>query len=243
MRSPGRPSPPTGDMALCGVYYAIVTQNKDEKKMGRVKVRFPWLPGGDRDQSAWAHICVPMEGNKFGTFILPEVNDTVLVVFMAGDINHPVVIGGMWNSVDTPPEVNENGKNDFRFLKSRSGHRLLLDDSPKPKAVLTDRTNENFGGVGQFAEGGDGPNKMELKTPSPINGSPEKGVAFASMKGTVNIWCPKGTLKVDGQYIEITASDKAEIKAGGNLNLEGGTSAKVAATGVGNFEGSTTNIG
>lgn len=243
MRSFGVPAPATGDMAMGGIYYAIVTQNKDERKLGRVKVRFPWMPGGDKDQSAWAHIAVPMCGDKFGTFTLPEVNDTVAVVFLAGDINHPVVIGGVWSTVDTPPEVNENGKNDFRFVKSRSGHRVLLDDSSKTKVVFTDRTNTNYIGAGNFAEGGDSPNKMELKAPSPINGSPKEGVAISSMEGTVNVWCPAGTLTIKAQHVEITASDKAAVKAGGDMTLESGMAATVSSTGAGKYEGSNTNIG
>ena len=230
MRSTGRPSPAHGEFGLCGVYYAIVTQNKDtEKKLGRVKVRFPWLPGGDQDQSAWAQVAAPMSGKKFGTFTLPEVNDTVAVVFLNGDMDHPVIIGGVWSSVDKPPEVNENGKNDFRFIKSRSGHRVLLDDSTKPKTVLTDRTNGNFVGAGDFPEGGDSPNKMELKAPPGINGSPTKGVAVASMEGTLNVWCPKGTLTINAKDVEITASSAVNIKAGSNLTLEGGATAKVGA--------------
>ncbi len=228
---------------MAGVYYAIVTQNKDEKKLGRVKVRFPWMPGGDKDQSAWAHIAVPMCGKEFGTFTLPEVEDTVAVVFIAGDINHPVIIGGVWNSVDKPPDVNENGNNDFRFIKSRAGHRALLDDSAKKKVVLTDYTNGNFIGAGDFPEGGDGPNKFELKTPSAINGSPTKWVAAATMEGTFNIWCPNGTLKIDAQHVEFTASEKAEVKAGGDMTLEGGMQGIVSSTGAGKYEGSKTNIG
>ena len=243
MHSFGTPSPQTGDMALCGVYYAIVTQNKDEQKLGRIKVRFPWLPGGDQDQSAWAQLLVPMAGAEFGTFTLPEVEDTVAVVFLSGDINYPVVIGGIWSSVDKPPEANENGKNDFRFIKSRSGHRLLLDDSDKTKIALTDRTNTNFAGTGTFAEGGDSPNKMELAVPKPINGSPTKGVAVASMEGTVNLWCPNGTLKIEAKDVEITASDKANIQAGGEVKLEGGMNAKVCSAGAGKYEGSQVKIG
>ena len=230
-------------MTLSGVYYAIVTQNKDDQKLARVKVRFPWLPGGDKDQSHWAHIAVPMTGNKFGTFTLPEVEDTVLVVFMAGDVNHPVVIGGMWNKVDKPPEVNENGKNDFRFIKSRSAHRFLFDDSDKTKVVMTDRTNTNYMGVGMYAEGGDGPNKMKLEAPQAINGSPEKGVAVCSLEGTLNIWCPKGTLKIEAKHVEITASDKADVKAGGALKLEGGSNAKCISTQASKYEGSKIKVG
>lgn len=244
MHSFGRPAPPTGNMALCGVHYAVVTKNQDdEMNLARVQVRFPWLPGSDQDHSAWAQVAVPMEGAEFGTYTLPEVDDVVAVMFLAGDINHPVIIGGVWSSVDVPPEVNENGKNDFRFIKSRSGHRLLLDDSDQTKVVLTDHSNTNYAGVGSYAEGGDSPNKMKLETPSAINGSPEKGVAFASMQGTVNIWCPNGTLTVKGKDVEITASQKANIKAGGELKLEGGTMAEATSTAPGKYEGSTIKVG
>ncbi len=241
--SAGGPRRSTSDMSLCGVYYAIVTQNKDEEsQVARVKVRFPWLPGGDTDQSHWAPVAVPMVGDQFGTFTLPEIDDTVLVAFIGGDVRQPVVIGGMWNKTDTPPETNENGKNDFRFIKSRSGHRLLFDDSSNTKIVLTDKTNGNYVGVGTFAEGGDSPNKFEIATPTAINGSPSAGVGVASLEGTINLWCPKGKLNIQATHAEFTASDKADIKAGGDLNLEGGMSGTVAASGAAKFEGSKAKV-
>ncbi|WP_428268828.1 phage baseplate assembly protein V [Haliangium sp.] len=244
MHSPGRPSSPTGDMVLGGIYYAVVTQIKDDElKLGRIKVKFPWLPGSDQDESAWAQLMVPMAGAEFGTYTLPEVDDVVAVMFLSGEINYPIIVGGVWSSVDVPPEVNENGKNDFRFIKSRSGHRMLLDDSAETKVVLTDNDNTNYAGVGSYAEGGDSPNKMKLEAPSAINGNPEKGVAIASMQGTVNIWCPNGTLDIKAKDVEITASQKGNIKAGGELKLEGGANAEATSTGPGKYEGSTIKVG
>jgi phage baseplate assembly protein gpV len=244
MKTLGRPSSPTGDFGLCGIYYAIVMENKDaEMQLGRIQVRFPWMPGGDEDKGAWAQLCVPMEGDQFGTFTLPEKEDVVAVMFLSGDVRYPIIIGGVWSSVDKPPEVNENGKNDFRFIKSRAGHRMLLDDSPKTKVVLTDFNDTNYVGVGNYPEGGDSPNKMKLETPSPIYGSPEKGVAVCSMQGTVNVWCPKGTLTIKGKDIEITASQKANVKAGGELKLEGGMTGEATSTGPGKYEGSSIKIG
>ncbi|HEX4998872.1 MAG TPA: contractile injection system protein, VgrG/Pvc8 family [Terriglobia bacterium] len=38
-------------------------------------------------------------------FILPEVGDEVLVAFLGGDLNRPVIVGSLWNSEDTPPET------------------------------------------------------------------------------------------------------------------------------------------
>jgi len=232
-------------MSLCGIYYGVVTQNKDEEsQIGRVKVRFPWMPDGERDQLHWAHIAVPMAGKEYGTFVLPEVGDTVLVVFIAGDIRHPVVVGGEWNKTDTPPETNEHQSNDYRFIKSRSGHRFLLDDSSGAvKVVLTDKQNANYIGCGTFAGGTDSPNKFEITTPNAINGSPSKGVGVCALTGTLNLWCPSGKLEIKAQHVEFTGGDKAEIKAGGELKLEGGMQAVVTATGEAKFHGSKTKIG
>ncbi len=246
MTARGRPAGSTNDMDMCGIYYAVVVDHKDaESQIGRVQVKFPWMPqsGGGEDNAAWAQLMVPMAGDQFGTFTLPEPEDVVAVMFLSGDIRYPIIIGGVWSSVDVPPEVNENGKNDFRFIKSRSGHRLLLDDSPETKVVLTDFENKNYAGVGKYAEGGDSPNKMKLETPSAINGSPEKGAALASMEGTLNLWCPNGTLKVEAENIELTASKKANVKAGGALTLEGGSTAESTSTGMGKYEGSKVNVG
>ena len=228
-------------MALCGVYYGVVTQNKDEEEnLARIKVKLPWLADGD--QTHWAQLAVTMVGDKYGTYVLPEVGDTVYVVFIGGDIEHPVVIGGGWNKTDTPPETNDNGKNDFRFIKSRSGHRLLLDDTKKTKVILTDGKNENLIGVGTFAADGSSPNKMEVPAPTPVSGSAKEGVAASSMKGTLTIACPDGTLKIKGTDVEITAKEKMTMKSKGELKLEGSTMGDIHTNQAIKAEGAKTNV-
>lgn len=70
---PGGSRPWTSNSTLAGVYFGIVTDNKDtEQKLGRVKCRFPWLDQGDTDQAHWAQLATPMCGNKFGWWMLPD---------------------------------------------------------------------------------------------------------------------------------------------------------------------------
>jgi len=64
-----------------------------------------------------------------GVYFLPEVGDEVLVCFDHGHIEHPYVIGCLWNGKDKPPEKNSNGENNQRLIKSRSGHTLTFDDA------------------------------------------------------------------------------------------------------------------
>ena len=91
---------PARNGRILGVVTGVVTNNKDPDKLGRVKVRFPWL--SDTDESWWARVASPMAGKDRGVFFLPEVDDEVLVAFEHGDPRFPYVIGALWNG-STPP--------------------------------------------------------------------------------------------------------------------------------------------
>lgn len=112
---------------IYGVVVGIVTNNKDPDSLGRVKVKIPRISG--EDESNWARVISFMAGKDYGAFYLPEVDDEVLVSFEHGDINIPYVIGSLWNGKDKPPLTNEDGKNNLRVIKSRSGHIIRLDDT------------------------------------------------------------------------------------------------------------------
>ncbi len=106
---------------------AIVTDNSDPDGLGRVKVQYAW--SGDSNDSYWARVVTFMSGKEFGGYFLPEVGDEVLVAFIEGDVESPVVIGSLWNREETPPYDNSDGKNAIRALKSRKGHEILFDDT------------------------------------------------------------------------------------------------------------------
>lgn len=237
----GGDRPWQNDGTLCGVYYAIVCQNKDEElKQARIKVQFPWLPKGDTEQAHWAQLATPMSGDKFGWYTLPEVDDMVAVVFIAGDIRQPVVLGGIWNKKDPPPEPITDGKNEFRGYKSRSGHRFLLDDSDKGKVSFSDKTDMLQLTIGSFEKGGSGPNGHTIARPK--NGG-TGGVAMVSMSGKFQILCPAGTLTIEGgEKVVISAGDKMDINATGNLKLDGGPQAELNSSSNGKYEGATTDI-
>ena len=98
-----------------GVAVALVTQNKDDEGLCRVKVRYPWH---DKPrESYWARLAVPMAGNGRGTVFIPEVGDEVLVAFEREDLRFPYVLGALWNGKDKPPLANDDGKNDKRIVQ------------------------------------------------------------------------------------------------------------------------------
>ncbi len=228
------------DNVQYGLHYGVVCQNKDPEKLERVKIRLPWLDGGDQDQTHWAQVATPMGGQKFGWYALPDIDDVVVVMFIAGDINQPVIVGGVWSKPDQSPEPNEDGKNNFRGYRSRSGHRLMLDDSSKVKVVIADKTGKNVLGMGEFDKDGAGPNVCAVYKP-PMSGS--SGVAFSSMEGKLELTCKDGKLTVTAQQnIKINAKTTIDIKAGGDLTMEGSSSAKLTSSSPSNYDAPTKKI-
>ena len=83
---------------------ALVTDVKDPLRQGRVKLRFPWLD--DTYVSDWTRT-VQFGGVKRRRLIVPlDVDDEVLVAFDRGALDHPFVIGGLYNGKDKPGAVD-----------------------------------------------------------------------------------------------------------------------------------------
>lgn len=181
---------------IFGVVVGIVTNNKDPKEMGRIKVRFPWL--SDEDESQWARVLTPMAGNNRGFYYLPEVDDEVLVAFENGVIDFPYVLGAMWNGKDKPPESNSDGKNNLRTIKSRSGHIVRLDDSSgSEKIEIIDKS---------------GRNKIVIA-------SSDNTITIES-NSDITIKSATGKLKMSAMSVEITATTDVKIQANTTLDLK-----------------------
>ena len=229
----GGPRSPSLDNVQHGLHYGVVCQNKDPDNLDRIKVRLPWLDEGDTDQTHWAQLLTPMEGPKFGWYVLPDIDDVVVIAFIAGDISQPVVVGGVWSKPDFSPEPNEDGKNNFRGYRSRAGHRMVLDDSPGgTKVWVADKTTKNMVGMGKFAKDGAGPNICAVWKP-PMSG--EAGISISTMEGKLEITA-KTKLSIKAQNIKINAKTTIEMKAGSDLTMEGTSAAKVTSSDNSNYD-------
>jgi len=169
----------------------------------------------------------PMEGQKFGWYTLPDIEDVVVLAFVDGHLEQPIILGGVWSKVDNSPEPNEDGKNNFRGYRSRSGHRLILDDSSKTKVVLADKTAKNMIGIGQFDKEGAGPNVCAVYKP-PMSGT--CGISVSTMEGKMEITCKDGKLSIEAQQmVKISAKTSINIKATKDFTLEGQSNTKLTS--------------
>jgi uncharacterized protein involved in type VI secretion and phage assembly len=195
----------TTEAPRTGLVVGIVTDNSDPQGQGRVKVKYPWL--SPDHASDWARLAVPGGGAQRGVQFLPEVNDEVLVGFELGDINHPYVLGGLWNGQDAPPKGSgalvSGGKVQQRLIQSRAGHMIVLDDS------------DGGGGVSIVDKNG---NKVVLD--SSANALTIEVQGDVRLKSQANITLEaQGQVQIKGQGVTVDAGAANVTVKGTTINL------------------------
>jgi len=188
---------------------ALVTDNKDPSKLGRVKVKIPIL--SESDTTFWAPLIMMGAGKNRGWFFIPEVDDEVLVIFEHGDMDRPLVVGALWGGKDKPPDNNKDGKNQRRVVKSREGSKVTFDDTDGDEKLIF--------------EDGKGKAKITFDTKN-------NKITFEAIEGDVCFQAPKGDLQILAKEAEFTAKKNLEIHAGSNMQLGSDTTLTIKAQNV-----------
>ena len=194
---------------------AIVTDNKDPSKLGRVQIKIPVLSA--TDTTWWAPIVMLGAGKNRGWFFIPEPDDEVLVLFEHGDINRPLVVGALWNGKDKPPDKNPGG-NPRRVIKSRAGSKITFDDD-ELKIVIEDGTGK--GKITLDAKA----NKIQIE----------------ALTGDVCVQSPAGDMQVVAKSAEFKAGTDVQVHAGAAIKIEAGQKATIGSSNI-KLSGSTVDL-
>ncbi|QPF71788.1 type VI secretion system tip protein VgrG [Roseateles sp. DAIF2] len=123
-----RPARRTPKPMVPGPQTAIVTGPPGEEiftdKFGRVKVQFHWDRRGQRDgeTSCWVSVAHPWAGSNFGGVHIPRIGQEVIVGFMEGDPDMPIIIGRTYNGENMPPwELPANATQSGFLTRSSKG--------------------------------------------------------------------------------------------------------------------------
>src|SRR6185503_11160897 len=125
---PYRPALSTPKPKIAGVESATVVGRAGEEihtdEFGRVRVHFHWDREGtmDDDSSCWIHVSQPWGGAGFGAVNLPRVGQEVIVDFLGGDPDRPIITGRVFNNVQKVPYALPANKTQSGWKSSSTGN-------------------------------------------------------------------------------------------------------------------------
>ncbi|HEX6289750.1 MAG TPA: VgrG-related protein [Herpetosiphonaceae bacterium] len=203
-----------GQHRIEGVVIGVVTNINDPDKLGRVKVKFPWLDEGQ--ESDWARLVGTGGGKDRGFMVVPEVEDEVLVAFEHGDINRPYIIGGLWNSKDTAPVVAvAGGKVEQRIFKTRVGHQIVFKDDAGPGFIQIKTAG------GHLININDTDKQIQIKSQSHTVLLDDQGKAVKiTSGGDVEIKGTGGQLTITSSGVELRSNSGMTVQANSMLDVK-----------------------
>lgn len=195
-------------------YLAEVVSVDDPLGLARVQVRLFSFDGvGEQDGPIWARVAVPFAGASRGAFMLPDVGDEVVVNFLNGDPRQPIVVGGLWNGGDAPPETlgGAGDRVDRWTIVGKAGTRIAIVEETAGQAQILFQTP---GGVtGELTDAGGG--KVEIKAAGTTITIDTAGVSIqtpAKIKAQASqVEISAGMVKVDAAMSQFSGVVKCDV--------------------------------
>lgn len=113
LRIPFRPARTTRRPVIQGPQTAVVVGVKGEEiytdRYGRVKVQFHWDRENKKDEnsSCWVRVAQPIAGKRWGASFWPRIGQEVVVEFLEGDPEQPLIVGCVYNAEQLPPYLGD----------------------------------------------------------------------------------------------------------------------------------------
>lgn len=164
---PFRPSRDTLKPYVEGVQTAIVVGPGGEEiytdEHGRVKVQFHWDREGNRDEnsSCWIRVSQAWAGAGWGAMYIPRIGHEVIVSFVEGDPDRPIITGRVYHGNNKPPydlpgektkstiksdsSLGGGGSNEFRFEDKKGSEEIFLHGQKDWTIAIENDKNQTVG--------------------------------------------------------------------------------------------------
>jgi type VI secretion system secreted protein VgrG len=164
---PFRPAEWPGRPEMRGVQTAIVVGPAGEEvhtdEYGRVKVQFHWDRRGKRDEnsSCWVRVSQVWAGQGWGAMWIPRIGHEVIVDFVEGDADRPIITGRVYHGNNQPPyplpdkktastiksdsSPGGGGSNELRFEDQKGGEEVYLHAQKDLTIAVENDKNQTVG--------------------------------------------------------------------------------------------------
>lgn len=235
-----------------GIAAGIVKENYHKDYPGMVQVEYTIGEKG-RNVSGWIPVAMPYTGKETGMCLMPEIGTEVVVGFLMGNWNRPVVLGSLWNKNQPFPKEAVHEKNEAKLIRTKRGISISIKEEEKKESVeistpkgyrvsiddgkdtisISDKDGKNK--ITLDGKGGSVSAEAEQTVELKVSGGgsvvvDKKGVA---VKGKEVSLTADGSLKLEGKTVNVKGS-MTEIKADGSL--------KINSSGVAELKGSMVKI-
>lgn len=212
-----------------GLVMGVVKENWDKNEPGKVKVEYSVGETG-KMLTGWIPVMTPYAADKGGMYMFPEIGTEVVVGFLGGRTDCPVVIGSLWSSKMKRPDKAPAEKNINKVIRTAGGHEIALSDEDK-KQKLTVSTP---GGLTVILD--------DEKKSITLQDKQKKNTIFMDTgKGEMKINAEKKlTLSIGGSAVVTLEKQKATVKSA-TVSLEGSSAVKIKGQSTA-VEGSSTQV-
>jgi type VI secretion system secreted protein VgrG len=246
--TPYRPPRNTPKPEVRGTQTAIVVGPAGEEiypdKYGRVKVQFHWDRKGKRneDSSCWIRVAQLWAGSGWGAMYIPRIGQEVVIDFLEGDPDRPIIIGCVYHGNNMPPYPLPNDKtksgiksdsslggggfNEIRFEDKKGEEQLFFHAEKNHDIRVKNDTFEWTGNDRHLIIKNEQFDLVEKDKHLSVKGNyNEKVDGIISIKGEMDM-----QEKVGMKYA-LDAGQEIHLKAGMNIIIEGGTNISLSAGG------------
>lgn len=225
---------------------------------GRVKVQFYWDRDGKNDEnsSCWIRVSQLWAGEGWGAMCIPRIGQEVLVDFIEGDPDEPIIVGRVYNGRNLPPYPGEKtkttiksnsskgggGSNEIRFEDQKGEEELFTHAQKDQNEVVENNMSTTVKSNRTLSVGGnrtasiqEGDDKITVKKGN-RNVDIEKGDNTLNVKlGNHNVNVDTG----DSSFLVKSGKRIVRIKAGDSLEIEAGNRSVVVNGGENNIDSDT----
>ena len=245
-KDPYRPALQTPKPQVKGVQSATVVGPPGEEiyadELGRVRVQFPWDREGtsDDNSSCWMRVSQGWAGTGFGAICLPRVGQEVLVSFLVGDPDQPIVVGRVFNGKSQVPyKLPEHksrstwksdsypgggGFNELMFEDAKGSELVYVQAQKNLRTLVKHDETTTVGHDRQILVKGDATEETRGRQKILVSGGQDVVIRTARrerVEGDSDLHVTGDRVQKVGGDVSLVAEGEIHVKAGTAIVIEG----------------------
>ncbi|MEW6730071.1 MAG: type VI secretion system tip protein VgrG [Acidobacteriota bacterium] len=243
-----RPARTTPVPVVHGTQTAMVVGPADEEihvdEFGRVRVQFHWDREGQYNEqsSCWIRVAQNWAGKRWGSMFIPRIGQEVIVDFLEGDPDRPIIIGRVYNGNSMPPyelptektkstikslsSKGGNGFNEIRFEDLKGSEQIFIHAEKNEDVRIKNDRYELVANNSHLIVGNEQFEKVDRDKHLKVKYNQNEEVG-----GTVSLTAGGDLQRKVGMKYALDADQEIHLKAGINVVIEAGISITLKAGG------------